>query len=189
MLLQWIGGVFYLLNKIFFSFSEHSLNQKNKVNARRWKIASWVVYLIGLPSWVIIFIKEHNWIAASVEASVIPAMFLGLVIALRGLNKNSPHWLDRLAFVCVPIGLACSLYDFGALNTWNQWLEIALAAGFLVGTYMIAKEKAGGYLWYVLMHISCGWLMWRENYKWLFLQQAVSLIFIVDAYLTQKKRK
>jgi hypothetical protein len=159
------------------------------VNARRWKIASWIVYLIGLPAWVIIFIKERNWIAASVEASVIPAMFLGLVIALRGTTENPPRWLDRLALICIPMGFAYSFYDFGGFNTLNQWLEIGLVAGFMVGTYLLAKERASGYLWYVLMHVTCGWLMWRENYKWLFLQQAVSLIFIVDAYLTQKKRK
>jgi len=67
-LLQLTAGIFYLLNKILFSSSERSLNQNNKANVKKWKIAAWAVYLIGLPAWVIIFIKEHNWIAAALLA-------------------------------------------------------------------------------------------------------------------------
>lgn len=181
--LQVWGGLFYLLNKIFLSFSE-----RWKVNARRWRIASWAVYLFGLPPWVIIFILRHNWIAASVETSGAPAMLLGFITSLRGTTKNPPRWLDRLAIVCIPLGFAYSLYDFGGLNTINQWLEVGLVIGFLVGTYLLAKEHASGYLWYVLMHVSCGWLMWIQNYPWLFWQQVVSLVFICDAYLTWKRK-
>lgn len=187
--LQWLGGGFYLLNKIFLSFSEHTRNRGNETMARRWRIASWVVYLFGLLPWVIIFVSWHNWIAASVEASGAPAMLLGLVIAFQGTKKNPPRWLDHLALVCIPLGFAYSLYDFGGLNTINQWLEIGLVVGFLVGTYLLAKERSGGYLWYVLMHVSCGWLMWIQGYPWLFLQQVVSLGFIVDAYRVTRQRK
>lgn len=187
--LQWLGGGCYLLNKVFLSFSERARNLNNETLARKWRIASWVVYLIGLPPWVIIFISWRNWIAASVEASGAPAMVLGLVTALRGTTKNPPRWLDYLALVCIPLGFAYSLYDFGGLNTINQWLEIGLVIGFLVGTYLLAKERASGYLWYVLMHITCGWLMWIQGYPWLCLQQAVSLVFIFDAYLMTQRQK
>lgn len=187
--LQWLGGGFYLLNKIFLSFSERARNRGDEAIARKWRIASWVVYLAGLPPWVIIFVSWRNWIAASVEASGVPAMLLGLIIALRGTTKNPPRWLDHLALVCIPLGFGYSLYDFGGITTINQWLEIGLVLGFLVGTYLLAKERASGYLWYVLMHVTCGWLMWIQGYPWLFLQQLVSLVFIVDAYrMTQKHR-
>ena len=116
-------------------------------------------------------------------------MLLGLVIAVRGINKKPPPLLDRLALVCIPLGFAYSLYDFGGLNTINQWLEIGLVAGFLVGTYLLAKEKPSGYLWYVLMHITCGWLMWIQAYPWLFLQQVISLGFIAAAYRVTRLRK
>ena len=181
-ILQWLGGGFYLLNKIFLSFSEHARNRGDEARARKWRIASWAVYLVGLPPWVIIFVSWRNWTAASVEASGAPAMLLGLVIALRGTTKNPPRWLDHLALVCIPLGFGYSLYDFGGITTINQWLEIGLVLGFLVGTYLLAKERASGYLWYVLMHVACGWLMWIQGYPWLFLQQLVSLVFIVDAY-------
>jgi hypothetical protein len=188
-LLQWLGGIFYLLNKIFLSVSERYRDAGNEVLARKWRIASWAVYLAGLGPWVIIFVSWHNWIAASVEASGAPAMLLGLIIALRGTTKDPPRWLDHLAIVCIPLGFAYSLYDFGGLNTINQWLEIGLVLGFLVGTYMLAKEQPAGYLWYVLMHVSCGWLMWVQGYPWLLLQQIVSLVFIADAYLVTQRRK
>ena len=93
------------------------------------------------------------------------------------------RWLDRLAIICIPLGFTYSLYDFGGLNTINQWLEIGLVLGFLVGIYLLAKHYPSGYLWYdVLMHVSCNWLMWIQSYQWLFIQQLVSLVFIMDAY-------
>lgn len=186
-LLQWLGGGFYLLNKVFLSFSERARKRQKHSLARKWRIASWAVYLAGLPPWVIIFIGWRNWIAAGVEASGAPSMLLGLVTALRGNPKAAPRWLDRLALAFVPLGFVYSLYDFGGLNTLNQWLEIGLVIGFLVGTYQLAKEKPSGYLWFVLMHVSCGWLMWVQGYPWLFGQQVVSLIFIADAYLAQRR--
>ena len=185
--LQWLGGGFYLLNKIFLSFSEHALLRENQNWRKKWRISSWVVYLLGLPPWVIIFIKERNWIAASVEAGGAPAMILGLVMALRGKESKAPPLLKRTAQVSIAFGFAYSLYDFGGLNTVNQWLEVGLVVGYLVGTYLLALEKMSGYLWYVLMHVACGWLMWIQGYPWLFLQQVVSLVFIFDAYRVAKR--
>lgn len=187
--LQLIGGIFFLLNKIFLAVSERALIQGATEFSRKWRIASWVVYLIGLPAWVIIFIQWKNWIAAGVEASGAPAMVLGLVIAVQGKDKKPPRWLDYLAIICIPLGFGYSLYDFGGITTINQWLEIGLVLGFLVGTYMLAKENSNGYLWYVLMHTTCGLLMYIQGYPWLLLQQLLSLIFIVDAYQTAKRLK
>lgn len=189
LILQLLAGGFYLLNKIFLSFSERVRNGGDLMSARKLRITAWAVYLLGLPPWVIIFVREHNWIAAALETSGAPAMLLGLITAIRGTTSNPPRWLDRLALIFIPVGFAISLYDFGGLNTVKQWLEIALAGSFLIGTYQLAKEKSSGYLWYVLMHISCGWLMLIQGYSWLFFQQVVSLIFIVDAYRTTQRKK
>ncbi|HLD06057.1 MAG TPA: hypothetical protein VJC16_00800 [Candidatus Nanoarchaeia archaeon] len=184
-LLQVLGGLFYLLNKVFLWLSEHT--QGNRRRSRQWRIASWAVYLAGLPPWVILFVCNRNWIAATVEASGAPAMLLGLLTALRGTTEDPPRWLDRLALICIPLGFAYSLYDFGGLTSFTQWLEIGLVAGYLVGTYQLAKERRSGYLWYVLMHLACGWLMWVQGYPWLFWQQMVSLVFIVDACRVARK--
>jgi hypothetical protein len=181
--LQLFGGGFYLLNKMFLWFDERSSSQET---ALRLRAVAWAVYLVGLPPWVILFIGRHDWIAASVEASGAPAMALGLVNALRGTTKDPPKWLDYLARICIPIGFIYSLYDFKGISTFGQWLEIGLVLGFLVGTYLLANKKTQGYLWYVLMHITCGWLMLRQDYRWLAVQQGVSLIFIADAYRVAK---
>lgn len=185
--LQWLGGGFYLLNKIFLSLSERAKLRNNAVLARRWRVLSWAVYLLGLPPWVIIFLHKRDWIAASLEAGGAPAMTLGLVTAIRGTAHNPPRWLDRFALFCIPLGFAYSLYDFGGLTAVNQWLEIGLVMGFLAGTYLLARERASGYLWYVLMHVSCGWLMYRQGFRWLAIQQAASLIFIIDAYVVSRR--
>lgn len=183
--LQLIAGIFYLLNKIFLNFSEKS----NEKTAQRWRIAAWIVYLVGLPAWVIIFIIRHNWIAASVEASGVPAMVLGLVMAIKGTTKDAPRWLDNLAIFCIPLGFGFSIYDFGGITTLNQVLEITMVVGFLVGTYLLAKKKPGGYLWYVLMNISCAYLMRIQGYPWLFLQQCISLFFVGNAYITTQRNR
>lgn len=189
LLLQVLGGGFYLLNKIFFSRSERARFAGDEAARRRWRIRSWAVYLVGLPPWVIIFVGERNWIAASVEASGAPAMLLGLVTAVLGKQKDVPPWLNRLARVCIAAGFAVSLWDLGGFGTFTQWLETALVAGFLVGTYLLAKERAAGYLWYVLMHVSCAWLMWIERYPMLFGMQILSLGFILDAFLVERRAK
>jgi len=182
-LLQVWGGLFYLLNKIFFSRAERSDGEKKRL----WKISSWVVYLIGLPAWVIIFIFERNWIAAALESGGAPSMALGLFIALRGKGKT-PKWLDWVALIAIAVGLGYSLHDFGGITTWNQVLELSMVTGFLVGTYRLAKEKPSGYLWFLLMNASNAVLMAVEGYPYLFIQQVISFGFVADAYLVQRKK-
>lgn len=187
-LLQWCGGLSYLLNKVFLAFSEHERNRGNEFKRRQWRIASWAVYLVGLPAWVILLAGKRDWIAAALEAGGAPAMVLGLVTARRGTDERPPPWLNHLALFCIALGCVCSLCDFGGLRAVSQGLEIGLVTGFLVGTYLLARERATGYLWYMLMHVSCGWLMWEQGYHGLFLQQCVSLAFIVMAYWLVKRR-
>lgn len=184
--LQWVGGVFYLLNKVFLSASERADCQGRK---RQWRILSWAVYLVGLPAWVVLLAGRHDWIASALEASGAPAMLLGLITALRGTTRDSPQWLDRIALFAIPLGLGYSVYDFGGINTLGQWLEIGLVVGFLVGTYQLAREQSSGYLWYVLMHVCAGSLMLHQNFRWLFWQQVLSLVFITEAYRASRGKE
>ncbi len=184
-ILQVWGGAFYLLQKIFLSAAERSGQQWQ----RRWRIWSWIVYLIGLPAWVAIFASpdNRNWIAAAVETAGAPSMLVGLIIALRG-HGHQPRWLDHLAKVMIVIGLGFSLYDFGGITTINQVCELALAAGFLGGTYLLAIQRPAGYLWFMLMNAANAVLMLRQDYFWLTIQQLASLAFIIDAYRVQRKK-
>ncbi len=183
--LQIWGGLFYLLNKVFFSQAERS----KTINGRKiWRIRSWIVYLAGLPAWVVVFISEHNWIAAGVESGGAPAMLVGLIIALRG-HGAEPKWLDSISKISVLVGLALSVYEFGGIKNLSQLLELGIAAGFLMGTYMMAKDNAQGYLWLMLGNVSCASLMGIEGYFIFMTQQLVSLAFVTDAFLTRRKKR
>jgi hypothetical protein len=154
---------------------------------RTWRLWSWGIYLAGLPAWVIIFVSEHNWIAATVESGGAPAMAIGFIIALRG-HGNEPAWLDYLARFSVVFGLAASLYEFGGITTLNQVFELAIAAGFLMGTYLTAKDSVQGYFWLMLGNVSCAALMGIQEYWILSAQQMVSLIFVIDACRSRQRR-
>ncbi|WP_316899329.1 nicotinamide mononucleotide transporter [Pseudodesulfovibrio indicus] len=184
-LLQIWGGSSYLLNKICFAGAERS---SAALNSRKWRLWSWIVYLAGLPAWVTVFILERNWIAAMVEAGGAPAMLIGLIIALRG-HGSEPRWLDWLARLSVVGGLLLSLHEFGGITTAGQVLELCIAAGFLMGTYLMAKENVQGYLWFMLGNVSCAALMGLQGYSILMAQQLVSLVFVADAWRSRKAAK
>ncbi|WP_320169403.1 hypothetical protein [Maridesulfovibrio sp.] len=182
-ILQIWGGLFYLLNKFFFSRAERSSKEFNR---KSWRIRSWVVYLAGLPAWIIVFVSEHNWIAASVESGGAPAMISGLIIAWRG-HGAEPKWLNILAKASVAVGLGISLYEYGGLTDTTQLLELGIAAGFLLGTYMMAQDDQQGYLWLMLGNVSCAALMGLQGFYILMAQQLISLIFVIDAFLIRRK--
>lgn len=184
-LLQLWGGFFYLLNKIFLWRAErdHAVVREDGYD----RVLAWSVYLIGLPAWVWIFVTEHNWIAAGVELGGAPSMLLGLIIALRGKGKE-PKWLNAVAIIAVLPGFAYSMYDFDGFRRFTQVLETLMVAGFLSGTYLLAKKERQGYFGFMAMNASNAALMAAQNYTWLFLQQIVSLLFVVDAYRHARMR-
>lgn len=182
--LQIWGGIFYLLNKVFFSQAERS----KTINVRKiWRIRSWIVYLTGLPAWVIVFISEHNWIAAGVESGGAPAMLVGLIIAWRGHGAEQ-KWLDSIAKLSVFVGLILSVHEFGGIKNLCQLLELGIAAGFLMGTYLMAKDNVQGYLWLMSGNVSCATLMGIEGFYILMTQQLISLGFVSDAYFVRRNK-
>ena len=185
-LLQIWGGLFYLLNKLFFSKAERAVNQRHQ---QKWRLLAWTSYLIGLPPWVFIFISERNWIAAAVESSGVPAMLIGLSAARQGhIQLHENVWLDYLAKLMIIIGLGLSFYDFGGLATLHQFLELGIAAGFLMGTYLLAKSKPQGYFWLTLGNMSAALLMMRQGYFLLMTQQIISFGVVIDAYRVQRRK-
>ncbi len=185
LLLEIWGGACYLLNKVGFSRAERGMTPEGQ---RAWRIRSWIVYLAGLPAWVTVFCIEHNWIAAAVESGGAPAMVCGLVIALKGRGKE-PRWLDRLAMGSVVLGLVLSCWDYGGIRTLNQILELLIAAGFLLGTYLTARQRLDGYYWLMLGNVTCAALMGRQGYVILAIQQLVSLGFVIDAWCARKRKR
>lgn len=188
---QMLGGVFYLLNKIFLFFGERA----EKSNKQRLKSMAWVVYLIGLPAWIIIFADKHNWIALAVEVSGAPSMVLGLINAQRSATKKI-LWLDRTAIFTVylgigtsTLGLVFSVFEFNGITALTQVMEIGIAVGFLVGTYLLANKRPTGYLWFLLMSVSATVMFYWQNQIALTIMQVLSVGFTADAYRSTKKQE
>lgn len=185
-LLQVWGGLFYLLNKLFFSIAERSNHIKFQQKSR---VYAWAAYMTGLPAWVFVFISEHNWIAAAIESSGVPAMIMGLYYALKESREQSYNaWLDYISRFMIILGLGLSIYDFGGLTTFNQLLELGIALGFIFGTYFLAKFKARGYFWFMFGNIAAAALMMRQGYYVLMTQQLLSFGIVLDAYFVRKKK-
>jgi hypothetical protein len=185
-LLQVWGGGFYLINKILFALAE-GRNQKTK---RVLKIAGWVVYLLGVPAWVIILMGKQNWIAASIEAGGVPSMLFGLHTVYH--KRDSPDkGFDRVAsfftYGFIAIGVGYSLYDFGGIVSTSQVLEIFVMIGFLLGSYLLAKNNSNGWLFFMIMNGSMASLMFLQQKQLLTIQQLLSLCFVMYGYFVSRK--
>ena len=179
--LQVWGGGFYLLNKIFFALAEGP-HQTNKRNIR---IAGWIVYILGVPAWFIILAGKHDWIAASIQAGVVPSMLFGLYNSISSTDRPNKTF-DRIATlctcVCLAIGGSYSLYDHGGLTTGSQILELCIMVGFLVGSYLLAKKNLYGWLFFMLMNVCMATLMLLQHKPLLSAQQLLSLCFVVYGF-------
>lgn len=186
LLLQLWGGGFYLLNKVFLALAEGQAAAPQ----RRLRIVGWVVYILGVPAWVIILVDKHDWIAAAIEAGGLPAMCFGLLHVYHGA-ASSWRRLDRFAAFCsygaLSLGIGYSLYDYGGLNSFSQLLEAGVMVGFLLGSYLLAKQKLSGWLLFMLMNLSMAALMALQDRPLLALQQLVSLGFVTFGFATASR--
>ncbi len=112
-------------------------------------------------------------------------MIVGLLSSSRGSDKVPP-FLDYLAIFGLSIGMFVSLYDFGGLNSINQVLELGVAAGFCLGTYLLSKNNSNGFYAYILMNCSNCALMFQQDYMVMGIQQILSLMFVLDAAFSKK---
>lgn len=186
--MQILGGLFYLLNKIFFCAKERSSGDEQ---TRLWSIRGWTVYIMGLVPWLIILSHKDDWMIVFVEAGGLPSMLLGLVLAVKHnkMRKATEVALDWLARICAVLGIGYSVYHFGLMTSLTQWYELGGVVGFLIGTYRLAKNHLDGYLWFILMNASVGLLMYTQGYVILGIQQMLSLIFVIDAYIVKAQKE
>jgi hypothetical protein len=180
-ILQVWGGGFYLLNKILFALAEG----KNENTKRQLKIVGWIIYILGVPAWVIILISKHDWIAASIETGGVPSMLFGLFTVYQ--NAESPNKIfDIVAalftYVFLILGVSYSVYDYGGITSVSQLLEIGVMIGFLIGSYLLAKNNSYGWLFFMLMNGSMASLMLIQNKPFLSVQQLVSLCFVIYGF-------
>ena len=186
LILQIWGGLFYLTNKICLALAEGEA----KYRKRQLRIVGWVIYILGVPAWVIILIVKHDWIAASIEAGGVPAMIFGLYNVFKNSENHSKSF-DAIAsfftYAFIIFGTSYSLYDYRGITSISQILELIVMIGFLMGSYLLAKSETGGWLLFMLMNGSMGTLMVIQNKPILAFQQAVSLCFVVYGFITAIK--
>ena len=178
--LQFWGGAGYFFAKIFLVRAEFAENDRNL------RLAGWIVYLLGLPAWVILFANKQDWIAAAMETAGVPAMILGIVMTIK--QKNNPHriidWCIRLfTGLMIILGVSYSIYVFNGLKTLSQILEIISIIGYLVGTNLLAKRNPFSYLMYVAGHSSMSLLMYIQGKPILCIQQIISVILVIAGFL------
>ena len=190
MILQVWGGLFYLTNKVCFSVAEG----KPEKAAKRLRLAGWLIYILGVPAWVILLVMKHNWIAASIEAGGLPAMLLGLYNVHKDGEGVHPFFgsvTSGLTYAFMVFGVGYSLYDYNGLVAVTQLLEMGVMVGFLMGSYFMAKGNISGWLFFMLMNVSMGALMGIQGKPVLACQQVLSLGFVVYGFIgaTGKRRR
>ena len=186
--LQLWAGLFYLLNKIFFSIAEKQHTQLK----RTLRMISWSVYLLGVPAWTIILIGKSNWIAASIQLAGVPAMLLGLYNVINHTQKAKQQWdtlVSLLTYLFIIIGLGYSINEYGGIISLSQFLEIGTMTGFLLGGYLLAKDNHYGWPCFMLMNASMGTLMLIQDKPILAIQQGISLCFVMYGFLSVLKNR
>jgi hypothetical protein len=139
-----------------------------------------------------LLIGKQDWIAAANEAGGGPALVLGFVLALKGLDKAHPLvdlGIRIFTYGMIIFGVSYSFWFFGGITTFSQILELGITVGFLLGSYLLAKKKASGWLFFALMLISMGILMYIQGKIILIFQQGISLIFAVIGFARALRRK
>jgi len=186
--LQFWGGCSYLINKIFFALAEG----KSQHQKRTLKLLGWSIYILGVPAWVVILILHQNWIAASIEAGGVPSMFLGLYTVYKRSslpNKTFDRIASFFTYGSILLGLAYSFVDYGGITSVSQVLEMGVMVGFLLGSYLLAKNSRKGWLFFMLMNGSMAMLMYTQHKPLLAIQQLVSLSFVVYGFYVSNKAR
>ena len=80
------------------------------------------------------------------------------------------------------LGVGYSIYDYGGITSVSQILEIGVMIGFLIGSYLLAKNNSYGWVFFMLMNGSMGSLMFLQNKPILAVQQLVSLCFVIYGF-------
>jgi len=185
--LQFWGGIGYLSSKVFIVRAEFLSYDRNC------RLIGWIVYLLGLPAWVILFVSKQNWIAAAVEIAGIPSIILGMVITWKQ-NNNPNKYIDwsirAFTGITILLGIIFSIHTFGGVKKFSQVLELIIIFGILVSNYLLARRSPYAWLTFTSGHISTGTLMYIQNKPMLFVQQMLSLIpAIIGFRICMKKAK
>ena len=119
-------------------------------------------------------------------------MILGLYTVYQ--NSDSPNRLfDKIASFftngSITLGVSYSLLDYGGITSFSQILEMGVMFGFLLGSYLLAKNNRTGWLFFMMMNGSMATLMLIQYKPLLAVQQIVSLSFVIYGFWASRKIK
>jgi peptidoglycan/LPS O-acetylase OafA/YrhL len=185
MFLQCWGGAGYFFSKVFIVRAEFLENHRNC------RLIGLILYLLGMPAWIILFISRQNWMAAATEAAGIPALIFGIVMTWKqsyNPNKNI-DWIIRI-FTCLMIlsGVAYSIYIFNGISKLSQVLEIIIIVTVLSSNYLLAKKNPYTWLTFSAALIATSILMYIQDKPILCIQQLVSLIPVIIGFIKCMKK-
>jgi vacuolar-type H+-ATPase subunit I/STV1 len=135
--------------------------------------------------------SKNNWVVAAIEFGSIPSLILGLVTTWKQniqVNKNFDMFVKFFTFFMIILGTLYSIFYFHGITTFSQILEILVTFGFLLGSYLLAKNNPAGWLLFALMCTSMGTLMLIQEKTILVFQQGISLIVVIAGYIRAIKK-
>ncbi len=183
------GGVFYLLNKMFWLFEEISKAQGAERKADVWKIWGWKMYIIGTPGVIAFLLIKHHWIFAAFEAGGIPMMLYGIFVSKPGKVYAG----SRLDYIVLALftaaGIFYSLWEFGGVTTIPQVLEGVIVFAFFASLFLKLHKKPSAYLWLAAMHLSAGYLLFLDGFLLIVLQQVVSFAVVAASYIVAVSKR
>lgn len=119
-------------------------------------------------------------------------MFLGLYTVYKK-SKTPNRIFDNIAsfftYCAIASGVIYSLFDSGGITSLSHVLELGVMLGFLLGSYLLAKNNRSGWLFFMLMNGSMATLMLVQNKPLLAAQQLLSLCFVIYGFWKSKKAK
>ena len=188
--LQIWGGIGYLLAKILLASAEGT-SAEGMDNGRKLRIIGWFSYLLGIPAWVILLAGKNNWVVASIDLGSVPSMILGIITAWKQniqVNKAFDMFVKIFTLFMIMLGTIYSIYYFHGITTFSQVLEILITFGFLLGSYLLAKNNPNGWLLFALMCTCMGILMLIQDKTLLVFQQGISLVVVIVGYVRARKK-
>lgn len=118
-------------------------------------------------------------------------MMFGLYVLVKQdvVNPFYDKLTSLITYCFIVFGVGYSFYQYGGITSMNQWLELGVMIGFLLGGYLLAKARIGGWLCFALMNLSMGSLMLLQGKPILAIQQMASLCFVLFGLVTMYRNQ
>ncbi|MBI5414286.1 hypothetical protein HZA38_02110 [Candidatus Peregrinibacteria bacterium] len=164
-----LGGFLYFLSKVFLSYVGESDKKKIRIG--------WIVYLLGVPSWVIILWHYQSYIFCGTELAGGIVIFRGLISSFQEKKKTEFDSID--IGICVLVFLITLWHTVQTVGFESivPYLEVIIAVGFPLGGYLRRKENI--FCWYAFtaMHLAAMPILWEKGRMLLWTLQALSVFF------------